>query len=89
MLIYNVHTLLKTFAITYKGVFPISPHPQYSNRLTLAENESFDSLLDRITRKSGLKSSSVQAIKSGQDGGLVYEYKGEKYALEDGVSYRR
>jgi hypothetical protein len=52
----------------------------------MPERESFDSLLDRITRKSGLQSLYIQAIKSGQDGGLVYEYKGEKYSLEDGKS---
>jgi len=55
----------------------------------MAERESFESLLDRITRKSGLKSLYIQAIKSGQDGGLVYEYKGEKYSLEDGKSHLR
>jgi len=49
------------------------------------EGESFEKLLDRITRKSGLQPAQIKAIKSGQDGGLVYEYKGEKYSLEDGM----
>lgn len=33
-----------------------------------------------------MKSIYIQAVKSGQDGGLVYEHKGEKYSLEDGKS---
>ena len=51
----------------------------------MIEGESFEKLLDRITRKSGLQPAQIKAIKSGQDGGLVYEYKGEKYSLEDGM----
>jgi hypothetical protein len=85
MLIYNVHTLQKTFALTYKGRLSLSVNPAHV--LTFAEGESFDSLFDRITRKGGLTSSQVKGIKSGQDGGVLYEYQGDKYSLEDGRSF--
>jgi hypothetical protein len=49
------------------------------------DGETYDSLFDRISKKAGLQTAQAKALKSGQEGGLVYEYKGEKYSLEDGT----
>jgi len=53
--------------------------------LTTIAGEDFDSLFDRISKKAGLQSEQAKSLKSGQEGGLVYEYKGDKYSLEDGT----
>lgn len=52
----------------------------------ITEGESYDGLLDRVAHKAGLEASQTKALKSHKDGGLAYEYQGEKYSLEDSTS---
>lgn len=51
----------------------------------MADGESFAKLQDRIVEKAGLSRVEAQAVRDRKDGaGLVYEYDGSRWALEDG-----
>lgn len=52
---------------------------------TIAEGESHSSLVARIVKKAGYSEEEQKAVKSGKDGaGLVYEFEGARWSLEDG-----
>jgi hypothetical protein len=51
----------------------------------MPDGEQYDGLIDRIAKKAGLGSEEVSALKQGKDGsGLVYEFEGGRWSLEDG-----
>lgn len=87
MFLYNVHTPHKTFALQHKG--ECQAGRVAATYAHLLDDESFAAFLDRIAPKAGLQTKDVQALKEGKDGsGLVYEYEGERYSLEDGPCCR-
>jgi hypothetical protein len=87
MFLYNIHTPNKTFALQHKG----EPTDTLSDRrCSPSDDETFNTFLERIAPKAGLQQQDIQALKQGKDGsGLVYEYEGQRYSLEDGSSCRR
>jgi hypothetical protein len=47
-------------------------------------------LVGRVASKAGLGEKEVKALKEKKDGsGLVYEYEGGKWSLEDGMLFER
>lgn len=69
-LVYNVHTPSKTYALAFK------------------DGETYEGLISRLTLKASSSpdnaASYFSAIKAQRDGaGVVYEYEGERWALED------
>ena len=54
------------------------------------DGEGYAKMIDRIATKAGLSTEDATALKEGKDGaGLVYEFEGSRFALEDGVSIRQ
>ncbi|KAK4685688.1 hypothetical protein P7C73_g4457, partial [Tremellales sp. Uapishka_1] len=60
--------------------------PSKTFALTYKEGESHSAFLSRIIAKSALSSDTTEAIKEKKDGsGLVYEFEGGRWSLEDGM----
>jgi hypothetical protein len=52
------------------------------------DGQTFKSLLDRIASKSGLSTAEQTALKGRKEGaGIIYEFEGERWSLEDGRSF--
>lgn len=53
----------------------------------MVDEEKFPDFLTRIATKSGLDEETVKAVKERKDGaGVVYEFEGGRWSLEDGSS---
>lgn len=63
----------------------IWPLPLKIELTAIAETEDCDALLSRILAKAKLDDADENAIRSNRDGaGVVYEFDGDRWALEDG-----
>lgn len=96
-MLYNIHTPNKTFAIQHKGASMISPgvtplrfredSRRKRRELIFPDGEEYSDLVSRIASKASLSKDDVTALKEGKDGaGLVYEFEGGRWSLEDGES---
>jgi len=65
---------------------PFAPSQQAEHPL-MPDGESYSSLANRIASKAGLEQKDLKAQGKKDGSGLVYEFEGEKWALEDGTSY--
>lgn len=51
----------------------------------LVDSEGYASLIDRIITKAGVDKHDAESVRRGKDGaGLVYEFDGARWSLEDG-----
>lgn len=51
------------------------------------EDEKHAGLISRIASKAGLSRKEATSLQEGKEGsGLVYEYEGSRWSLEDGMS---
>lgn len=65
----------------------ICHRPEKSALTSIADTEDCDALLSRILAKAKLDDAEENAIRSNRDGaGVVYEFDGDRWALEDGES---
>lgn len=81
MFIYNVHAPSKTFALAAKGTIRL----QNVMVANLPEKEDAAGLIDRIVTKAHLSTDDANAVREKKDGaGVVYEFDGDRWALEDG-----